>query len=95
MAHYPPYCSKRNPIEHRLFPHITRACQGVVFHTVAIAQQFMERAKTSTGLRVTVAILSGVYETGKKWAADLLDAMRISFDDHLRRRNDRAIPQTT
>ena len=50
VAHYPPYCSKHNPIEHRLFPHITRACQGVVFHSVAIAKQFMEKAKTSKGL---------------------------------------------
>jgi hypothetical protein len=25
IAHYPPYTSKYNPIEHRLFPHITRA----------------------------------------------------------------------
>jgi hypothetical protein len=22
VAHYPPYCSKFNPIEHRLFPHL-------------------------------------------------------------------------
>ncbi len=29
VAHYPPYCSKYNPIEHRLFPHSTRACRGV------------------------------------------------------------------
>ena len=28
VAHYPPYCSKHNPIEHRVFPHVTRACQG-------------------------------------------------------------------
>ena len=34
VAHYPPYCSKHNVIEHRVFPHITRACQGVIFHTV-------------------------------------------------------------
>ena len=32
VAHYPPYASKYNPIEHRLFPHLTRACQGVIFH---------------------------------------------------------------
>jgi Rhodopirellula transposase DDE domain len=31
VAHYPPYCSKHNPIEHRLFPHLTRACRGVIF----------------------------------------------------------------
>lgn len=30
MAHYPPYCSKWNPIEHRVFPHLTRAMQGVI-----------------------------------------------------------------
>src|SRR4030095_8138150 len=34
VAHYPPYCSKHNPIEHRVFPHVTRACQGGIFHTV-------------------------------------------------------------
>jgi hypothetical protein len=49
IAHYPPYCSKHNPIEHRLFPHITRACRGVVFHSAAITKQFMEKAKTTTG----------------------------------------------
>ena len=26
VTSYPPYCSKFNPIEHRLFPHLTRAC---------------------------------------------------------------------
>ena len=35
IAHYPPYCSKYNPIEHRLFPHVTRACQGV---SIEVAQ---------------------------------------------------------
>ena len=65
-----------------------------MFHTVAIAQQFMERAKTSKGLKVTVELLTGLYETGKKCAADFLDTMRIVFDEHLPRWNYRAIPQT-
>ena len=95
VAHYPPYCSKHNPIEHRLFPHITRACQGVVFHSVAIAQQFMARAKTSTGLKVTVDILAGVYATGKKCSADFLETIRIVFDDFLPRWNYRATPTMT
>lgn len=93
VAHYPPYCSKHNPIEHRLFPHITRACQGVVFHTVAIARQCMERAKTSAGLKVTVDILQGVYATGKKCAENFRETMGIIFDDHLPRWNYRASPQ--
>ena len=94
IAHYPPYCSKHNPIEHRLFPHITRACQGVVFHTLDIAKQFMEKAKTTTGLKVTVDILTGIYETGKKCDADFIQNMRIVFDDFLPRWNYRALPQS-
>ena len=94
LAHYPPYCSKHNPIEHRVFPHLTRACQGVIFHTVEIARQFMERAKTSSGLRVTVGLLEKVYAKGRKYAADFKDTMKIVFDDHLPKWNYRAIPQT-
>jgi len=33
VAHYPPYTSKWNPIEHRLFPHITRAMSGVILRS--------------------------------------------------------------
>ena len=94
VAHYPPYCSKHNPIEHRVFPHITRACQGVIFHTVEIAKQFIERAKTTTGLRVTVSILEKVYATGRKYAQGFKEGMKIVFDEHLPKWNYRVIPQT-
>jgi hypothetical protein len=94
VAHYPPYCSKHNPIEHRVFPHITRACQGVIFHTVDIAKQFIERAKTTTGLRVTVSILEKVYATGRKYAQGFKESMKIVFDEHLSKWNYRVIPQT-
>jgi hypothetical protein len=92
IAHYPPYCSKHNPIEHRLFAHVTRACQGVTFHTVEIARQFMAKAQTTTGLKVTAEVLGGVYVKGKKVAADFLTNMRIVFDEHLPRWNYRAVP---
>lgn len=92
IAHYPPYCSKHNPIEHRLFAHVTRACQGVTFHSVDIARKFMAMSKTTTGLKVTADVLGGVYVKGKKVAADFLANMRIIFDEHLPRWNYRAIP---
>ena len=38
IAHYPPYTSKYNPIEHRMFPHVTRACQGVVFKSIELVK---------------------------------------------------------
>jgi hypothetical protein len=80
MAPYPPYCSKHNPIAHRVFPPITRACQGVIFHTVDVARQGIARAHTATGLRVTVRLLDTVYQTGRTYAADFKHHMPIVFD---------------
>jgi hypothetical protein len=95
VAHYPPYCSKYNPIEHRLFPHVTRACQGVVFQTVGVVKSLMEKTHTSTGLRVTVDIIDKVYEVGRKCAKGFKETMKIVFDDFLPKWNYRAIPVVT
>jgi len=95
VAHYPPYCSKYNPIEHRMFPHVTRACQGVVFHTLAIVKHLMERTQTSKGLTVTVNILDKAYETGRKVATGFKKTMKIVFDEYLPKWNYRAIPTPT
>lgn len=92
IAHYPPYCSKYNPIEHRLFPHVTRACQGVVFTSVELVKELMEKTHTKTGLKVFVQIIDKVYQTGRKVAADFKEKMRIVFDEFLPRWNYRAIP---
>jgi hypothetical protein len=95
IAHYPPYCSKYNPIEHRLFPHVTRACQGVLFTSVALVKELIEKTKTSKGLKVVVELIETVYHTGRKVAADFKANMRIVFDDHLPRWNYRALPNQT
>jgi transposase len=92
IAHYPPYCSKYNPIEHRLFPHVTRACQGVVFTSVALVKQLMAKTHTETGLKAFVHILDKVYQTGRKVADDFKEHMRIVFDTVLPRWNYRAVP---
>ncbi len=93
VAHYPPYCSKYNPIEHRLFPHVTRACQGVVFKTLALVKELMARTHTQQGLRVTVNILDTIYHTGRKADVSFLQNMPILFDDFLSLWNYRAVPQ--
>jgi hypothetical protein len=92
IAHYPPYCSKYNPIEHRLFPHVTRACQGVIFTSIKLVKELMEKTSTTTGLKTFVHIIDKVYETGRKVAADFKETMRIVFDDFLPQWNYRAIP---
>jgi hypothetical protein len=93
VAHYPSYCSKYNPIERRFFPHVGRACQGMLFDTLDNVVRMMRRACTSTGLRTTVAVLHGIYETGRKVAHDFKQTMTTQFDDLLPQWNYRAIPQ--
>ena len=93
VAHYPPYTSKYNPIEHRLFPHITRACQGVIFVSVELVKELMERTQTKTGLRVTVDIIKETYATGEKAPDEFKEQMPIVFDEALPKWNYRAIPQ--
>jgi len=92
IAHYPPYTSKYNPIDHRLFPHVTRACQGVLFHTLEQVKSLMERTHTQQGLSVLVHILDHVYETGKTVADSFKMHIPIQFDDFLPQWNYCAIP---
>ncbi len=89
---YPPYTSKYNPIEHRLFLQVTRVCQGVVFHTIEIVRNLMQQTTTRTGLNVFVEIEKKVYETGRKYASDFKTTMRIQFDKLLPKWNDKTIP---
>lgn len=93
VAHYPPYCSKYNPIEHRLFPHVTRACRGVIFQTLETVRYYMAKAETTTGLKVEVSILEKVYATGRKCAEGFKETMKIVFDRFLPKWNYRAVPQ--
>jgi hypothetical protein len=83
IAHYPPYCSKYNPIEHRLFPHVTRAMQGVILKTMDVIRDCIARTSTSTGLRVLVEKARKIYEKGRQTTALFLDTMPIIFSAFL------------
>lgn len=93
IAHYPPYTSKWNPIEHRVFPHITRTLQGMVLTSHQITKELIEKATTKTGLSVVACILNKVYETKRKVVAGFKGSMRILFDDILGQWNYVATPK--
>ena len=63
IAHYPPYCSKWNPIEHRLFSQISRVWSGAVFNTIEEASELASKTRTKTGLAVFTSINRRIYET--------------------------------
>lgn len=83
IAHYPPYCSKWNPIEHRLFSHVTKAMKGANMVDIDDAKNRILRTKTTTGLTVVVDINEKVYLKGRKYQANYKDNMGILFDDFL------------
>ena len=83
VAHYPPYTSKWNPIEHRVFPHITRALQGMVLTSHALTKELIETTTTKSGLSVVACIVNKVYQTKRKVVAGFKKSMRILFDDCL------------
>lgn len=93
IAHYPPYCSKYNPIEHRLFCHMTRAASGVIFTSAKVAQEVYSQTSTKTGLSVVVRMLEKVYEKGRKAVDSFKENMELVFDEHLPRWNYIAHPQ--
>ena len=87
IVHYPPYTSKWNPIEHKVFPHITRAMSGVTLDNIDTAKAAIESAKTKTGLTVVTDILKKTYAKGKEVAKDYYDHIKITVGDSLPKLN--------
>jgi hypothetical protein len=83
VAHYPPGCSKYNPIEHRMFCHVSRALRAVVLKTVEIARHFISRTTTALGLRVVAEAARRTYEKGLKASRAFLADNPIVFDNFL------------
>lgn len=83
MAHYPPGCSKYNPIEHRLFCHVNRAIQAVILKTIEIARDFMGKTTTALGLRVVAEIAKQTYQKGRQATLNFLANDPIEYDRFL------------
>lgn len=62
VMHYPPYCSKWNPVEHRLFSQITRSWSGAPLLSIQEAAQRANRTTTLKGLTVHVNINNKTYD---------------------------------
>lgn len=89
VAHYPPYCSKWNPIEHRLFSQITKAWEGCIFTSIEEAWELASNTRTMTGLAVFASINRKNYETNKVRDPSFEEECRkhIVYDDYLSKWN--------
>jgi hypothetical protein len=92
VCHYPPYCSKWNPIEHRLFSQVHKAMEGVVFDSYETVQKCVERTTTKTGLTVVVRLNLKVYQTGLQIDKAQIDQARITYHPLIPELNYRIYP---
>lgn len=93
IAHFPSYASKHNPIEHKLFCHVSRQLKGSQLYNIENMADIVSKTSTKKGLKVFVNISTKIYETGKKVAEEFKKNCPIQFDDFLGKWNYVAVPQ--
>lgn len=64
VCHYPPGTSKWNPIEHRLFSHISANWAAQPLHSYETMLNFIRTTRTNTGLSVRARINHKIYHKG-------------------------------
>lgn len=80
VCHYPPGCSKWNPVEHRLFSQISRNWEGMPLRTLGIMLGYIRGTSTKTGLTVKAHLDEGTYKKGQKVGRE--DMSRINLRPH-------------
>lgn len=81
VCHYPTGCSKWNPIEHRLFSHISLNWAGKPLRTLETMLKYLRGTTTSTGLTVSATLLEGEFEKGQK-VSDA-EMKQLNLEHHL------------
>jgi hypothetical protein len=76
VAHYPPYTSKYNPIEHKLFCHVHRSCEWTMFTSVEVVQQLMAKTTTKQWLVVNVDVDNNIYKSWRRIPKNLEKIVR-------------------
>jgi hypothetical protein len=79
--------SKYNPIDHRLFCHVTRSLQAVLLRSVDLVRDAIDRTTTRTGLRVVSELARKLYPKGVKASPEYLENETVIRDKQLPKYN--------
>ena len=77
VCHYPPGCSKWNPVEYRVFSEISKNWEGKPLRTLGIMLGYIRGTTTTTGLRVKAVLDEGIYSKGQKVTWQDVDGLHI------------------
>jgi len=78
LSHYPPACSKWNPVEYRLFSHISMNWAGQPLLNLDVMLAFIRGTTTTAGLKVEAHLDQGIYRKGRKVTDRQLKELALS-----------------
>jgi Rhodopirellula transposase DDE domain len=81
LSHYPPACSKWNPIEYRLFSHISLNWAGQPLRNLDVMLAFIRGTTTTAGLKVEAYRDEQIYRNGRKVTEEQLRGLALSAHD--------------
>lgn len=94
VSHIPPYCSKYNPIDHRVFCHVTRSLKSLMLTSVEVIRDAITHTTTRTGLRVVAELARKIYPAKEKATQDYIANETIIRDQNLKQFNYKFEPKT-
>jgi hypothetical protein len=77
VGHYPRGASKWNPVEHRLFSHVSQNWAGVPLRSVDTMLACLRGTRTATGLQVDAWLMDKVYPTQVKVSNAEMKALNL------------------
>jgi hypothetical protein len=95
VSHYPPGCSKWNPVEYRLFSHISINWAGQPLRNLDVMLAFISGTTTAAGLKVEARLDQGIYQKGRKVTERQLKELALSSHEVCPRWNYTLTPRLT
>jgi hypothetical protein len=77
VCHYPPGCSKWNPIERRLFSQVSINWAGRPLKSLSLMLGYIRGTTTSTGLTVKAYLDVNTYRKGQKVSREEMDRLNL------------------
>jgi hypothetical protein len=81
LCHYPPACSKWNPIEYRLFSQISLNWAGQPLRNLDVMLSFIRGTTTTAGLKVEAYLDEQIYRNGRRVTEEKLRGLALSEDE--------------
>ena len=78
VCHYPPGCSKWNPVEYRLFSQISINWAGRPLRSLETMLGYIRGTTTKTGLTVTAELDEGTYRKGQAVSKEDVERWRLT-----------------